>query len=157
MIRRIPQSEPDAAAAVALAQCAPLAALRAALDETRHERALRARLCAQLERVLRALLAEELTLRPRHIAALVERELVGMRRAREIELRVHPQDVRLLEPVEPLRERLELLGQVRVVEDAGLARGGCVLLSNLGEVDARLETRLELALAQLAREVLDEP
>jgi len=157
MIRRISRTEPEAAAAVALELGAPLAALRGALEEARREQALRARLGDRLGQLLRALLAEELALRPEHIAALVERELAGVRRARDIELRVHPHDARLLEPVEQLRARLELLGSLRVVEDGALARGGCVLITNLGEVDARLETRLELGLAQLASEVLDAP
>jgi flagellar assembly protein FliH len=157
MIRRIPRTEPEAARAVPLELDAPLAALRAELGDACRTRAVRQRLSARLGQVLRALVLEELALRPEHVTALIERELAGLRRAREIELRVHPEDARLLAPVERLRARLELLGSVRVVEDGALARGGCVLISNLGEVDARLETRIELGLAQLASEVLDEP
>jgi flagellar assembly protein FliH len=157
MLRRIPQASLEAATAVPLQLAAPLTSLRSALAEARREQQLRERLTAQLPQLLRALLAEELALRPEHIAALVERELGSVRRAREIELRLHPDDARLLEPVERMRARLELLGSLRVVQDAELARGGCVLITNRGEVDARLETRLELGLARLVSEVLDEP
>lgn len=157
MLRRIPHAAPEAASAIPLQLGAPLTTLRNALAEAGREQQLRARLIAQLPQLLRALLAEELALRPDHIAALAERELASVRRAREIELRLHPDDVAQLEPVERMRARLELLGSLRVVEDGALARGGCVLITNLGEVDARLETRLELGLARLAREVLDEP
>jgi flagellar assembly protein FliH len=157
MLHRIPQATPEAAAAIPLQLAGPLTALRNVLAEARREQQLRQRLIAQLPQLLRALLAEELALRPEQIAALVERELGSVRRAREIELRLHPDDAQLLEPVERMRERLELLGSLRVVEDGGLARGGCVLITNLGEVDARLETRLELGLARLVSEVLDEP
>jgi flagellar assembly protein FliH len=157
MLHRIPHATPEAATALPLQLAAPLTTLRSALAEARREQQLRQRLVAQLPDLLRALLADELALRPEHIAALVERELGSVRRAREIELRLHPDDARLLEPMERIHARLELLGSLRVVQDGGLARGGCVLITNLGEVDARLETRLELGLARLVNEVLDEP
>jgi flagellar assembly protein FliH len=156
MLRRIPQASPEAATAVPLQLATRLATLRNALAEARREQQLKQRLVALLPQLLRALLADELALRPEHIATLVERELGSVRRARDIELRLHPDDARLLEPVERMRARLELLGSLRVVEDGGLARGGCVLITNLGEVDARLETRLELGLARLVSEVFDE-
>jgi flagellar biosynthesis/type III secretory pathway protein FliH len=44
---------------------------------------------------------------------------------------------------------LELEGSLELAPDATLSRGGCVLTSNLGEVDAQIETRLELALTLL--------
>jgi flagellar assembly protein FliH len=157
MMRRIAAESGEAMAAVPLAQRAPLAALRDALAEARHDQQLRERLAPQLAGALRALLAAELALRPEHIAALVERELGRVRRARDIELHLHPEDARLFEPVERVCARLELLGELRVVQDATLQRGGCLLITNLGEVDARLETRLELALAQLTSGVFDEP
>jgi Flagellar assembly protein FliH len=104
---------------------------------------------AALSRALLALLSEELRLRPEHVASVVERELARVRRARNVTLRVHPADLALLEGADTLRTRLELLGTLTLRADASLERGGCVLETDLGEVDARLETRLALALTLL--------
>lgn len=109
----------------------------------------RARANAALTRALVALLGEELSARPEHVASVVERELSRVRGARRITLRAHPADLALLEPADALSARLELSGVLTVSADASLDRGGCVLESDLGEIDARLETRLALALSLL--------
>jgi flagellar biosynthesis/type III secretory pathway protein FliH len=104
---------------------------------------------AQLTSALVALLGEELRLRPEHIQSVVERELARVRGARSVELRVHPDDLPLLPPTSELCRRSELRGALSACVDPTIERGGCVLRSNLGEIDARLETRLSLALALL--------
>lgn len=110
-----------------------------------------------VQRALCALLDEELALKPGHIRSVVERELLRLRRARAIRLHVHPLDAGQLEPSAAYCERLELRGTLDVVEDASLSRGGCLLTSNLGQTDARLETRLAAALELLAAGAFDEP
>ena len=104
---------------------------------------------AQLTSALVALLGEELRLRPEHIQSVVERELARVRRARSVELRLHPADLELMPSSIALSERAELRGTLTFTPDPALERGGCVLVTNLGEVDARLETRLSLALTLL--------
>lgn len=104
---------------------------------------------AQVTSALVALLGEELQLRPEHIQSVVERELERVRRARSVELRVHPADLPLLPSTGELCRRSELRGALTISADPSIERGGCMLRSNLGEVDARLETRLSLALALL--------
>lgn len=111
-------------------------------------------LCASVSRALVLLLGEELRLSPQHIRSVVERELLRVRRARCIELRVHPDDLELLDQADHYRATLELRGTLDMVPDASLERGGSVLVTNLGEVDARLETRLALALCLLANGAL---
>jgi flagellar biosynthesis/type III secretory pathway protein FliH len=108
-----------------------------------------ASLAAQLSAALVALLGDELRLRPEHILSVVERELSRVGRAHHVELRLHPLDLELMPPSATLSERAELRGALTLTPDATLERGGCVLITNLGEVDARLETRLSLALALL--------
>jgi hypothetical protein len=109
----------------------------------------RARASAALARALVMLLGEELSARPEHVQSVVDRELSRVRRARRISLRAHPADLALLEPAGALCTRLELSGVLTLSADANLERGGCVLESDLGEIDARLETRLALALSLL--------
>jgi flagellar assembly protein FliH len=104
---------------------------------------------AALARALTLLLSEELQLSPTHIRRVLERELLRVRTATQLIVRVHPDDLALLASSADYVATLELAGSLEFVSDATLARGGCVLTSNLGEIDARIETRLGLALALL--------
>jgi len=101
----------------------------------------------RVARALVALLDAELRLAPEHVRALIERELTRVQPARRVVLRVHPDDLALLDPPETLRARHELRAPLSFEADATLSRGGCVIDTDLGQIDARLETRLSLALA----------
>jgi flagellar assembly protein FliH len=95
------------------------------------------------------LLSEELRLAPEHIQQVLARELLRVRRASWLVVRVHPEDLALLKAPEHYVATLELEGKLALCADETISRGGCVLVSNLGEVDAQLETRLSLALTLL--------
>lgn len=107
-----------------------------------------------LRRALILLLGEELRLSPEHIHSVVERELCRVKRATKLELCLHPEDLVLLEQSDAFPQRLELRGSLTLTPDPGISRGGCVLRTDLGEIDARLETRLALALALVSNEVM---
>jgi flagellar biosynthesis/type III secretory pathway protein FliH len=102
-----------------------------------------------LARALTLLLSEELRLQPEHIARVLERELLRVRRAKCVVVSVHPDDLLLLKAPHHYVAALELEGSLALTPDPAVSRGGCVLSSNLGEIDARVETRLELALTLL--------
>lgn len=87
------------------------------------------------------IVGEAIVIEPARIAAIVRDALTRARRARSVEVHVHPEDVAALE-----RAQLELA--VRVVPDAMLTRGGCVVRSELGVIDARVEVRID-AIARL--------
>jgi flagellar assembly protein FliH len=79
---------------------------------------------------------------------LIARQLARVRRAQGIVLKVHPLDAAWLQQhATELSQRAELEGQLELRADATIARGGCLIESTLGEVDARIETRI----AELAR------
>lgn len=78
---------------------------------------------------------EAIALEPERIVAIVREAIGRTRRARAIEVRAHPDDVRAIEAAS--------LPVLRVVADASMARGGCVVRSELGTVDARVEVRLD--------------
>lgn len=124
---------------------APAIAVGASVESNRDPAALSAR----LSHALVALLGQELRLAPEHIRELVEHELQRVRLARRIQLCVHPADLALIESPETLRERGVLRGSLTLTADPAIERGGCLLRTDLGEIDARLETRLALALALL--------
>jgi len=102
------------------------------LEQTRTqaEPALVALAAKAARRVVRA----ELKQSPEQIVAIVREVLDRARRATSLTLRAHPADLPLLAKVAASAE---------LVADDSLERGGCVLVSELGEVDARLEVQLD--------------
>lgn len=70
--------------------------------------------------------------------------------ARHISIRVHPDDEPLV--ANGLGDLLQSR-QVRVVGDAAVARGGCLIDSDIGAVDARVQTRWQRALGALGADV----
>jgi flagellar assembly protein FliH len=100
----------------------------------------------------RQIVRSELAARPESVAAVAQEALETlMLSARHITLRVHPDDQPLV--AEGAGELLAARG-ARLVTDAAIARGGCVVESNIGLVDASIETRWRRAAASIGR---DEP
>ena len=107
---------------------------RAALREGAIEIALQA---------ARRVIGQELVQRPELVRESVTTLLGRVRRARSVTVRVHPDDQATLGPeLAALRERSGLDGTLRFESDAGLTRGGCVVHSDVGSLDARIETQL---------------
>jgi len=139
VIRRIPAAE------AALDPARALFASRAPSEP--RSPSFRALAQAQLSE----LLSDELTLAPERIARLVERELTRLRGAREVRLELHPDDLVLLPAPAELAARFEL-AQLTLAPAVELTRGGCIVGSERGEIDARIETRVARMLALLYRE-----
>jgi len=60
-----------------------------------------------------------------------------------LEVRVNPDDVQKLEPHrDEFYSLMDQLERFDIVEDQEISRGGCVVRSNLGQIDLRLETQL---------------
>jgi flagellar assembly protein FliH len=120
---------------------AELAAEHLALEQARRatveasESALTSLALALAER----LLADRLEADPTRVRAIVREALDRVRRASRVRVRVHPADRAALGDLD-----------AEVLEDPSIERGGCVVESELGEVDARLEVRLEALARALA-------
>jgi type III secretion system HrpE/YscL family protein len=118
----------------------------AALDALSEHAQRAARLAAE------HVIAAELALVPERIAAIVEEQLTRVRRARRAVLHVHPDDVPALRAWLDARVGAhQAVAAIEIVGDAALARGGCVVVSDIGTIDARVETRLERLQPELAR------
>ncbi len=112
--------------------------------------AARARAGAEAElrvlavRIAEKILGRELTLHP---AAVVDVAAEAMRHAgepRELVVRCATEDLEALERGKPrLVERCRAAQAVRFVADDRVARGGCIIETELGVVDARLSTQLD--------------
>lgn|GEM_PF-635048 len=97
-----------------------------------------------VEEVLNA----ELKVNPEAIVGVVRKALADARQQREIIVRVNPTDADALERSK--NRMLEILARANSVEvraDASVTRGGCVVVTELGSIDASLERQLE-ALSQ---------
>lgn len=95
----------------------------------------------------RQVVRQSLKQQPELVAAIA-REAVGelLLSARHVTVQVHPDDLPLV--AEGAGEELERRG-ARLVPDASVSRGGCRVDSDLGSVDATIETRWRAAAASL--------
>lgn len=108
-------------------------------------------LAASAAQLARAIVRDELSTRPELIAG-VARETIDalLLSARHVTLRVHPDDHALV--AQGAGEALAAR-HARLVADAALTRGGCVIESDIGGVDASVEARWRRAAAALGVEM----
>jgi flagellar assembly protein FliH len=102
--------------------------------------------------VARQVVRSELAQRPDAVARVAQEALETLLlSARHVTLRVHPDDQPLV--ADGAAEVLEARG-ARLVADAAIERGGCIVESSIGVVDASVETRWRRAAASIG---LDTP
>jgi flagellar assembly protein FliH len=98
----------------------------------------------------RSLLRTALTARPELLIPLVRETLAELPAAGKSRyLHLHPLDAELLGKLDA---GISEIGQLSIVEDARVERGGCRLRSDVAEIDATLATRWKHALAALGRD-----
>lgn len=115
----------------------PLAALNQQVEQELAELALA---------IARQVVREQLDLHPENILGVVREAVAALpSAARQLRLHLHPEDAHLV------AESLPGLSEAswQIIEDAGIARGGCLLESGSTRVDARVETRLAEAADRL--------
>jgi type III secretion protein L len=82
---------------------------------------------------------------PRVVLSITAEAIESVRNQRELVLRVNPSDAQLLrEERKALMDLLGRAGEIAVREDPAVARGGCVVETEHGMVDAQLETQLQM-------------
>jgi flagellar assembly protein FliH len=98
----------------------------------------------------RQIVRSELAARPELVAAVAQEALATLlMSARQITVRVHPDDHPLVArgAAEALAER-----GARLLADASIARGGCMVESDIGVIDASIAARWKSAVASLGCE-----
>lgn len=89
--------------------------------------------------VAKQVIAGELATRPERILDVVKLALRQMAEStREARLLLNPEDVQLVRPI--LNELLDK-NRLRIVEDVRMVRGGCLIETPQGDLDASLQTR----------------
>jgi len=108
-------------------------------------------LCTSATRIARQAVRSELQSRPELIAIVAQEALDALvLSARHITLRVHPDDHALV--ADGAGDLLAARG-ARLVADPTIARGGCVVESDIGVIDASLDTRWRRASASLGSDL----
>jgi flagellar assembly protein FliH len=97
----------------------------------------------------RQVLRSELAARPELVAAVVQEALAGtLASARQVAVHVNPADHALI--AEHAGEAVTARG-ARLVPDAAVSRGGCVVESDVGVIDASVESRWRRATETMGR------
>lgn len=96
--------------------------------------------------IARQVVQRELSTQPEQIRDVVTQAIAALPAGnRHVRIHLHPEDAHLL------AENLDVHdgGSWKIIEDASLTRGGCIVDTGATRIDARLETRLQDILARL--------
>jgi type III secretion protein L len=100
------------------------------------------------------IIGKELRTEPRAIVSIVRAALRDATQQREINVRVNPQDVETLRSHQRrLFDVLARAGSVEIREDESVKRGGCIVVTELGTIDASLDRQLAALNAALHDEL----
>jgi type III secretion protein L len=95
-------------------------------------------------RIAERILERELTTNPETVVDIAAAALRQAGAPRDVLLRVHPDDLKALERGRPrLLERCARAEAVQFRADPTIGRGGCIVETELGTVDARLPVQLD--------------
>jgi flagellar biosynthesis/type III secretory pathway protein FliH len=104
-------------------------------------------------RIAEKILDRALELDPELVTAITAAALEPVRDRHAITLRVHPDDLAAVTQAQPeLHRRLSQASALLVRADTAIGRGGCIVETEIGTVDAQLATQL----AAIERALVDE-
>jgi type III secretion protein L len=115
-------------------------------------RALREKLVRETEpalikialKVAEKIIGHQLDSNKDEIAQIVGNALETVRQQRDIIVKVHPTDLKNLDAAKPhLIARLGRAKDIELRGDPSIKRGGCIIDTEIGTIDAQLETQLE--------------
>lgn len=96
-------------------------------------------------------LVGELALTPQVIETAIQDALAQVEETTDMTVLLHPEDFALLQRAQsPFLQAREGAGHVRVQEAPDITRGGCLVRTRFGLIDARRETKFELLQKALA-------
>ncbi|MDD2557218.1 MAG: FliH/SctL family protein [Desulfuromonadaceae bacterium] len=100
--------------------------------------------------IARRIIQVEISEHKEIIVRIVQQTIHAAVQAEEFHIRVNPEDMQVLNEHKPLFiASLSGLSNIQFISDGSLTRGGCVLESPSGRVDATLETQLDEIFAHL--------
>ncbi len=98
------------------------------------------------------ILGQRLNAEPEAMVSIVREALRGIREERNLTIKVNPEDLDVVTGhVHELEESVPGECRIRVVPGAAVTPGGCIVESELGTIDARIETQLKCLEQMLVR------
>ncbi len=95
--------------------------------------------------VARKIVNREIGIAPETVAGIVRQALDRVEHADRITVRLNPDDLKLLSELSPpLMPGRPDAGRAVLAADEGVARGGCLIETDCGEVDARIERQFQV-------------
>lgn len=95
--------------------------------------------------IARKILCREPLIAPETVAGVVRQALSRIEHGDRFTIRLHPEDLKVLAELSPpLTAGRPDADRTRFEADAAITRGGCLILTDSGEVDARLEHQLQV-------------
>ena len=96
-------------------------------------------------RIARKVIGAHLEADPKLVASIVHETIRELEPSTALVVHVNPHDVTAVEAARGFLERLITgTGKLDIVADSTVDVGGCILASPVGEVDARIETKLQV-------------
>jgi type III secretion protein L len=95
-------------------------------------------------KIAEKIIGKQLEIEPETIIGIVKQAMQTVRQSKQLTIRVHPEDAKFLKENE--EELMESLGRQRIIdimEDKKVQHGGCIIESEIGTVEAQLQTQLE--------------
>jgi flagellar biosynthesis/type III secretory pathway protein FliH len=102
-------------------------------------------------RIAEKILGQQLKLEPGVVTEIVKECLRSARTNRRAILRVHPEDLVYLDALFAHLKALCATEDLLLQADATVERGGCILETELGQMDGQIKTQLQLIEEELAR------
>jgi type III secretion protein L len=95
-------------------------------------------------RVAEKIIGHELQLHPETIVSIVHEVLRGARPGKQLTIQVNESDAQQVRTrIDCIKESLSASSEIQIVGSVAVPRGGCIVESELGIIDARLETQLK--------------
>jgi len=99
------------------------------------------------------ILHRQLKLSPEISTELMRETLDLIVGSSQLKLRMHPQDVALLgQHADDVVRAAARCGDVEIESDPAVTRGGCIIETQHGTIDAQLETQLERIMSELVEQ-----
>ena len=95
-------------------------------------------------KIAEKIIGRQLETDPTTIISIVKQAMQSVRASKQITIRVHPDDAKLLrQNDEDLQEALGRQRVIDIMEDKKVHQGGCIIESEIGTVEAQLHTQLD--------------
>ena len=95
-------------------------------------------------KIAEKIIGKQLETEPETIIAIVKQAMQSVRASKQVTIRVHPDDAKLLRAnEEELQEALGRQRMIDIMEDKKVHAGGCIIESEIGTVEAQLQTQLD--------------